>query len=297
MPKPDKFSIMISRFPGGSIMPIDMPDTTDYFAKLCHDLKMDSRCSEVITARVSDTPITMSRNLVVEEAKRDKVTFLLMIDNDMSPDVDLGKDPYAEPFMPTALNFCLDRWDSGPHMVGAPYCGPPPIENVYIFRWATDETDDPSNVSPMLHQYSREEAATRIGFEAVGALPTGLILFDMRIFTEILKPPYFYYQWMDKTESQKASTEDVTMTRDAGLAGAKVWCFWSAWAGHWKMKLVGRPKIMSTDVIGDQMKQAVQRDWHLADRVLNMGKPGGNYVPPIMLKPEARDARQIQVNE
>lgn len=296
MPAPEKWSIGVARFPGGSIMPIDMPDTTDYYAQILHELKVDSRCSEIFRYRVSDTPITMSRNSVVKQALQDKVDFLVMMDNDMSPDMYLGIDPYAEPFLPTAIKFTLDRWDQGPHVVGAPYCGPPPHENVYVFRWSTIETDDPNEGNFGLEQYSREEAALRIGFEEVAALPTGLILFDMRVFRDVLKKkPYFYYQWTSEDEHKKASTEDVTMTRDAGLAGAKIWCLWSAWAGHYKMKLVGRPKLMSSQQVGSQMQAAVKRDWKLPDRVLNMGKPGGFYIPEIIRKDmEKQHAGQVQ---
>ncbi len=295
MPAPEKFRIGVARFPGGSIMPIDMPDTTEYYAQILEWLKHDSRCSEVLRYRVSDTPITMSRNLVIESALQDKIDYLVMLDNDMSPDMYLGIDPYAEPFLPTALKFSQDRWDVGPHIIGAPYCGPPPCENVYVFRWATNETDDPNEGQFGLEQYTREEAALRVGFEEVAALPTGLILFDMRVFRDVLKKkPFFYYQWRNDSESAKSSTEDVTMTRDASIAGAKCWCLWSAWAGHYKLKCVGRPKLMSSDQVGAQMKVAVKRDWKLPDRVLNMGKPGGFYIPEIVRKDMEKQNGQVQ---
>jgi hypothetical protein len=274
---------MLSRFPGGSLFPVDMPDTTDYFAHIVHWLKQNPDCKEVLSYRVSDTPITMSRNRAVQAALENKVDFLLMLDNDMCPDMYIGQDPFAEPFLPPTLDFMLDRWDEGPHMVGAPYCGPPPIENVYVFQWATWETNSP-NPDYRLEQFSREESARKIGFEKVAALPTGLILFDMRIFRDLLKPPYFYYEWKDGTESEKASTEDVTMTRDAGLAGAKIWCFWSAWAGHYKLKCVGRPKVLYSDQVGDQMRQAVLKDYKRADRIIIMGADGGNHIPAPLLE-------------
>ena len=287
MPAPDKFSFHIGRFPGGSVMPIDMPDTTDYFAQVVHEMKTDPRCSDVFLSRKSDTPITMSRNWMIEQALAMKSTFMLMIDNDMFPDLYLGKDPFAEPFLKTSLNFMLDRWDEGPHIVGAPYCGPPPYENVYVFRWSNYQSEHP-DPDYHLEQFGREEAARKIGFEQVAALPTGLILYDMRVFTDLgLKQPYFYYEWKDQRECEKASTEDVTQTRDAGLRGAKVWCLWSAWAGHYKLKCVGKPRVIVTEQVSKQMTDAVKRDWKAADRELVMGNKGGNYVPAKLTEEKA----------
>ena len=264
-------------------MPLEMPDTVDYFAQIVHELKTNSDCREVLSLRISDTPITMSRNRAVNAALEHKVDFLLMMDNDMLPDMYVGKDPFAEPFLSTSLKFMTERWDEGPHIIGVPYCGPPPIENVYVFQWATWETDNP-NPDYRLEQFTREESARKIGLEKVGALPTGLILFDMRVFRDLIKPPYFYYEWKDKTAADKASTEDVTMTRDAGLAGAKVWCLWSAWAGHYKLKCVGRPQVLYSEQVGDQMREAVKNDYKQNDRVVILGPEGGNYIPPCLME-------------
>ena len=292
MPCPPKFSIMLSRFPGGSLFPVDMPDTTDYFAQISYELKQNPDCKFIEWCRVSDTPITMSRNKVVNIALAKEVDFLLMLDNDMKPDMYLGQDALAEPFLPSALKFALDRWDEGPHIVAVPYCGPPPLENIYVFQWSTWETDHP-NPDYSLQQYSREEAARKIGFEQVAALPTGICLFDMRVFRDILKPPYFYYEWKDLTEADKASTEDVTMTRDAGLAGAKLWCAWSSWAGHYKLKCVGRPRVIYSEDVGKQFKKAIAQDFKKDERILVLGKDGGNHVPALLLE-NANGKDQIQ---
>lgn len=297
MPAPDKLNILIARFPGGSIFPVDMPDTTDYFAKLLLSCKRDPRFANVFSERISDTPITMSRNRMVNIAQQLNCHLLLMMDNDMSPDKYLNDDPYAEPFFDTSLDFMLQRWDEGPHIIGAPYCGPPPIENIFVFRWTNVETDSP-NPQYGLSQFTREEAARRIGFERVAALPTGLILYDMRVFN-LKKPPHFYYEWKDETAAEKASTEDVTQTRDAGLAGAQVWCNWSAWAGHYKLKCVGKPQVLYTENVGKTMRDAVVRAWSINEKVLIMGPDGGDHIPAPLAKMHGIDtsAPAVQASE
>ncbi|MEK0126623.1 hypothetical protein, partial [Bordetella pertussis] len=89
--------------------------------------------------------------------------------------------------------------------------------------------------------YSRAEASQFTGIGEVAALPTGLIMYDMRIF-DMLEPkdenskPWFYYEWADKYQSEKASTEDVSATRDMSLVGQQVlgyspvFCAWDSWA-------------------------------------------------------------------
>ncbi len=51
------------------------------------------------------------------------------------------------------------NYDKGPQVVGAPYCGSPPIENIFVFKWGSHETDGFSDESTIdLQQYTREEA-------------------------------------------------------------------------------------------------------------------------------------------
>src|SRR5262249_2426190 len=146
-------------------------------------------------------------------------------------------------FWDTTLEFMLAH--NGPCVVAAPYCGPAPHENVYVFRWASFQTGHP-NPDNRLEAYTREEAAGLKSIQRAAALPTGLIMIDMRAI-EAIKPPYFYYEWKTQEEMQKASTEDVTFTRDLAFAGIPIYCNWGAWAGHWKMKCVGKPHIIGPD--------------------------------------------------
>lgn len=261
-----KVSICFARFPWHGA---EHPDVTDWMMRTAIKAKQDPRISEIHNFRVDDTPITMSRNKAVEHAKRVRVDYLLMIDSDMSPDLP-DQGVYARPFWDSTLDFMLQH--HGPCCVGAPYCGPPPLSNVYVFRWANWQNPDVQpNPDMRLEQYSREEAAQRAGIERVGALPTGLILIDMRAF-EKLKPPYFYYEWTDATQSGKASTEDVTFTRDLNLLGVPQYVNWDAWAGHWKLLRVDKPRVIYTDHVQEKYRQAVLADIRSNERLVMIGE-------------------------
>jgi hypothetical protein len=255
----EKVSVLFARFPFGGV---DHPDTTDWLVETVLKAKADPRISAVHHWRIDDTPITMGRNRCLEVAKKAGIDYVLMLDSDMNPDAyctgalhALGCDSFARPFWDSALNFALVH--EGPCLIAAPYCGPPPGENVYIFRWATEQSHHP-NADLRLEQYGREEAATRLGIEEVAALPTGLILIDMRALAN-LSPPYFRYEWTDSTESAKASTEDVVFTRDVSLSGVPIYVNWMAWAGHHKRKCVGKPNLLTSDAVRKELREALTR--------------------------------------
>ena len=98
---------------------------------------------------------------------------------------------------------------------------------------------------------SRFDAAERKGIQRAAALPTGLMLIDMR-GVKRLGDERFYYEWTDKTASAKASTEDVTFSRDLSLNGIKMYCNWDSWAGHWKSIRVAKPAVIHVDHIRDE---------------------------------------------
>lgn len=275
-----KYTVMIARFPFGHR---DEPDVTDWLVETVVKMKQDPRIDKILKWRKDDTPITMSRNLCLEAAKAAKADYVLMVDNDMKPDAylesnvnALGVDPQAKPFWDEAWRIAMDY--GRPCMIGAPYCGPPPIENVYVFRWATCESDHPDR-DHHLEQYSREEAAQRGGVELVAALPTGLCLLDMRAL-KVLTPPYFYYEWKDKTESKKVSTEDVTFSRDLSLNGVALFTTWDSWAGHWKWKCVGKPKIIHADQVADSLFAAKIAGKKSTERLVMVGDGEGEQVLP-----------------
>ncbi len=258
-----------------------------------------------------DTPITMTRNAAVMAARQQKADLLLFVDSDQVPDTMLGKDPDAKPFWNEAFNFIYDRWDKGPHVVGAPYLGgSPTCENVFVMRWRNRVSSFEAEADFHLDQYTREEAAIMSGIHECAALPTGCILYDMRCFDLIEPRPdnvaetiarplvkrieagnnsftpqqmqelvmhvvretrrsehsFFYYEYTDKYQWQKASTEDVTNTRDISLAGLvqlgynPVHCAWSSWAGHLKGRNVEKPLIITASEIAARFKNAVIRN-------------------------------------
>lgn len=246
-----QLKLFIARFP---FCASEHPDGTDWLVSTVIKAKADSRISEVLHQKIDDTPITMSRNRAVKQALANKADVLLMLDSDMSPDLPLAG---AKPFWDTSFNYLWQHFGKGPCVIAAPYCGPPPHEVPYIFRWCTFQGDNP-NPDVRLEMFSREEAATRIGFETVAALPTGLILIDLRAIERIPRP-WFDYEWKDEERSEKASTEDVYFTRNLSLAGVPQVANWDAWAGHVKRKTVSKPQLLTSDAVSEQFRDAIDR--------------------------------------
>jgi predicted O-methyltransferase YrrM len=275
---PKKLNVFFSFFPyaGNGATSAEHPAIRDWYARSLTKLKDDPRVGDIKSCSFSDTPITMTRNLAVETAKAAGADIIIMCDSDQHPDVLLGKDPLAKPFVETAFDFIYKNHDRGPVVIGAPYCGPPPNEYVYVFRWASMESDNP-NLDVRLEMFPRECAAERTGIEAVAALPTGMIAYDMRAF-DLIDKPYFYYEFEGDgnpcpqcscrkpgAQSTKASTEDVTNTRDISMHGAMklgyspVFVAWDCWAGHYKPKCVGKPVVIHAGQVQAKFRDAVLR--------------------------------------
>ncbi|NJL70215.1 MAG: hypothetical protein HC888_00780 [Candidatus Competibacteraceae bacterium] len=212
----------------------------------------DDRIARVGKVSLDDTPITMTRNRAARLAVEKNYDYLLMIDSDMCPDMYREKGD----FWKISWEFMLSQRDR-PSMIAAPYCGPPPNENVYVFRWAKRQSGHP-NADLSLDQFNREEAAKFIGIHPVDALPTGLILIDTNCFRQMPKP-WFEYEWTDEYRSNKASTEDVFFSRNASLLGMGVYCNWDCWAGHHKRKLVGKPELLYSDDVRKEYAEAILR--------------------------------------
>ena len=83
--------------------------------------------------------------------------------------------------------------------------------------------------------------------------------------TRKAEKPFFYYEYTDQYEQHKASTEDMTNTRDISLAGLiqlgynPIHCAWSSWAGHWKPRNVSKPRVISASEISQRFTNAVLR--------------------------------------
>jgi hypothetical protein len=243
----------------------EVPAIREWMTPLVCELSRHPQVGSIRIWNIADTPVTMSRNKAVLQARAYGVDVLVFIDSDMTPDMYMGHDETAKPFFQSSFDFLVKHYHKGPCVIGAPYCGPPPNECVYVFEWRNMRSE---SVNPdfQLKMYERAQAAKFTGIQPCAALPTGLIMFDMRAF-EVTEPkikedhPWFYYEWSDKYASEKASTEDVTMTRDLSLTGVEklgynpVYCNWDAWAGHHKPLVVGKPQFISPKDISAKLKQ------------------------------------------
>lgn len=278
------------------------PEIARWLAELMIELKGDERIGEVHVDFYSDTPITMVRNAYVEKARKLGCHLLLMVDSDQDPNLHRGQDWY-KPFWNVAFDAIYAHYSKGPLVIGAPYCGPPNSgENCYVFQW-NSQGNHGDGTEFSLDQYTRAQAAVMSGLQECGALPTGMILFDTRIFELLdanrmskedaligfrdgkltlqealrsIQDGYFYYEWKDRTASEKASTEDVAATRDMSLVGRlklgynPVMCAWDSWVGHMKPWCVGRPKIFSVEQVGGVLKRAVLDNVSYRDRVIRV---------------------------
>lgn len=273
--------------------------TSAWCTKVFLKMKEDARIEGVVPAYYpSDVPITMLRNRCVKDAMEAKCDYLLMIDSDIAPDAYFGKDPFAQPFWTTAWEFMM-KWrektdgKNMPATIGAPYAGPPPHECVYIFRWKNYETNTP-NWGYKLEMIEREDAAFLSGIEEVAALPTGLILYDMRVF-DSCPLPWFDYEWTDEYRTHKASTEDVYQTRNASLAGCPQFVAWDCWAEHIKTKFVGKPQPLTVECISENMHAAIIKGRSAKKRLTFVGDPEGNGAPEGARRIDEYELRESQV--
>ena len=228
-----KFRIMLAAFPGGGTT---SSHTGPWVTETAITMREDPRIGpgNVLLWQMASTPVTMSRNKCLKVAREAEIDVVVMYDNDMKFDLPY---PDAVPFWPQAFDFLLEQ--PVPSVIAAPYCGPPPLEMPYVFRFEDTEGES-ANPNFQLKAFTRPEAARMTGITRVAALPTGLMAIDMRALKDI-PPPYFYYEFTDETQSEMASTEDVAFSRDLTYAGVPLFCAWQSWAGHIKPKMVGKP--------------------------------------------------------
>lgn len=268
------------------------PDSRKWLVPTVLKAKSDPRVLDVIYQDFADTPAYLNRNAAVLWAKQNAVDVLYMIDSDQAPDHLLGTDPEAKPFWDESFNFIYDKWDEGPHVIGAPYTGPPPYECVYVFLWRNEGSTSP-RADMALSMYTREHAAIMSGIQPCAALPTGCIAYDMRAF-DLIGEPKFFYEYKDDgprcqscgehkpgTRAAKASTEDVTNTRDISLAGHKkygrdvVYCAWSSWAGHHKTYCCTKPSVIKADHVSRVLVDAANHGANSNERMMHLQRPKG----------------------
>ena len=279
-----KFNLMTARFPGNSQ---EHPESSSYIINLMPLLFRDDRIARIDNWYTVDTPIDMVRNLCVQTALDNDVDYLLMIDSDMSPDC----VPGAPSFWRTAWEFAMrcratenmlytadppppeDQFfrTCPPITIAAPYCGPPPVESCYIMKWGSKETGG-ADISTQLKQFDRDEAARMTGITEVAALPTGLILYDTRVF-RMLTPPWFRYEYGDPPyNTRKITTEDVWQTRNASMQGMPQFAAWDCWAAHIKPKLVPKPQVLKMVSMRTEFAMGILRGagFHISQPVDSM---------------------------
>lgn len=253
-----------------------LPELAFWITNAAVKLKADPRVIDVAWEIFSDTPVDMMRCRGARWAKEIGADFLLMLDSDNVPDYEVGHITGAEPFLGKPFDFAYDRLvkQDLPTVIFAPYCGPPPSpipprnvieggEVPYLFRWTNNESDSPDS-KWKIEMLNRREAALMKGIQPMAAGPTGVCLFATKCW-EGMKHPYFYYEFTPD-HCEKRSTEDVAATRDISMywqmtKGVEVvFGAMDSWALHYKSKKVGKPKIVTIEDIGREMREAVIED-------------------------------------
>lgn len=285
-----KFNVGIVTFSygGNGGISSEVPDIREWMVPLVANASKDPRIDQIRVWNLADTPITMTRNRAVLQAREHGVDVLVMVDSDMKPDLYAGAADF-KPFFQSSFDFFVNHHHKGPCVIGAPYCGPPPVECVYVFRWQNMASHNP-NPDFQLEMYDRNTAAKMAGIQECAALPTGLIMYDMRAF-DLTAPktatdkPWFYYEWKDHFCAEKASTEDVTMTRDVSLVGTQklgynpVYCNWDAWAGHWKPKCVGKPVFIEANSVAQKMKTSWEANVESGVKIVDFRSAAADKIP------------------
>lgn len=278
---------MIAQFPGDQRTNYQV---SNWITRLVLEMKKHKDIANICSWSKCDTPITMVRNDCLRSAIKLGVDYVLMIDNDTVPDWhcrgwgDGPPEEGARPFFEVAWEWLKSHRDQ-PGMIFAPYVGPPPHENCYQFQWVTEQSDCPPP-NYFLRQFGRDEARVRTGVEEVGAAPTGCIVIDVRV-PLAMDPPYFFYEYSDRWQTEKASTEDVVFSRNASMLGFKVWCAWDCWAAHYKSKYCGKPWNWSIDQVSQSLVSAVRRGYRSNERLLMIGRGSGRSARPSATRPVA----------
>ena len=304
--------IGVPSYGGNGGISSEHPDIREWMVDLMLGIKEDPRIGRVYTKTISDTPVTMVRNRFVKEARAAGCHLLMMVDSDQSPNKHKG-EAWFKPFFDVAFDEIYSHYGKGPLVIGAPYCGPPNGgENVYVFYWDNLGSRG-TETAFRLEQYPRMLAAKMSGIQECAALPTGMILYDMRCF-DLIEPSklskdaaleqykegkltkeqtlaaisegYFRYEWKDGYADEKASTEDVQNTRDISLAGIlklgynPVRCAWDSWVGHHKPWNVGKPVFYDQKDVMATFRDAVLSKNDHESSVIDIGNLWQGYKAP-----------------
>lgn len=255
-PLPEKVRVAVYLFTYSHLAHVDL---TRYLATLTGQMAGHPRVGDLALRHSAGYPTDRCRNAALKSAADDGFHFAYFLDDDASPDLYVGKEAGAKPFLPTALDFALSQ--PRPVAVGAPYCAGPPGMEVVVMKNREYAPGQQPGMGVTIDKYSRDEAATKTGVEEVAALPTGGLLIDTRV-TAVLAPPWFYYEFADPPFNTKlASTEDVVFTRNLSWLGVRQFVAWDCWFGHWKRLLVGKPFPSPVRQVPQAVWQAFKNGW------------------------------------
>lgn len=258
-PHPERVKVLVAVFTYAKQLGADI---LTYCTRIYGQMVNHPRLDQLEIAYSFGYPTDRCRNFVVKSARENGFDYCLMLDDDQAPDLLLGHDPDAVPFLPTAMDFALAH--DGPCFVGAPYCSSPPAQEVVVMKNREYMPDQLGGCGLKLDKYTRDEAATMRGIKRVAALPTGCLLTDLRAF-DVIEPPWFYYEFADPPyNTALASTEDVVLTRNADWLGVPQYCHWDAWAGHNKPFMVGKPQLSPVADIPRCIYSAWSNGWRPA---------------------------------
>jgi hypothetical protein len=120
----------------------------------------------------------------------------------------------------------------------------------------------------------------------------------MRVFNRLdpKKKSHFYYE-MNDIRSRKEGTEDVTNTRDItnvwhDVPGAGCYVAWDCWAEHVKLTPFGKPKIITSESIGEALRGAFDSGKSFEEKLVMVGDddPFKNPHLPALEMVEPEDA-------
>lgn len=265
-PLPEKVDVLTHVFTYAKMLHADV---YNYTHKVSATLYGHPKVGKFHFGYSSGYPTDRVRNAVLKAAKENGHHFILMLDDDMLPDMGQHRehyDPQAVSFMPSALEFAIAH--DGPCLVGAPYVAGPPFQEVVVMKNREYIPGMADGLGKRLDKYTRDEAAMMKGkgIQRVAALPTGCLLVDLRAL-DVLPPPWFSYEYEDEPHNTKlASTEDVVFTRNLDWLGVPSYCHWDAWAGHIKQHVSAPPVLSPVNDLPDSIHKAIfQRGWKPAD--------------------------------
>lgn len=276
---PRSFKLAFAHFPygGNGGTSSEVPYVRHWKERILPWMIQDPRISGWVSKDFSDTPIPMTRNASVLWARKQQADFLIMVDSDMWPDRYLGQ-PGVQPFLESSFERAYTLWDARQLCIVSPYVGPPPEELPYTFEW---RVLDGADSLMKLEMHTREYVARLGGFHEIAAGPTGLIMIDMRLFeltdpklvrqrledlgrdSELYHKGWFYYEYPDEYGAEKASTEDVTFTRELSQVGLSQLGYnpvignYDAWSAHMKPKACGKPLLLGPEHINERLTAAV----------------------------------------